>query len=350
MKKHSLILYPIVLISMFFLTACPDIGGPEYSEGHFPDEPVNFKAVNSEFDDYNSALPQSGEMFPLCFSSTRKLAGSAFDGKFDVVYKPIEIVYDWESHDLYVGLSRSNNGSFLEMTGESINYALRKINKNESDEFGPYMRLIGDKTNAQTSSYYFNYFFLFSSDRKNGKQNIYFTENNDQVEYSDPKEVTFLNSDYDDAYPSFNEMDSGLYFCSNRAGNYDIYFAKVDFSGNDLKAVFSDTTQKKIYKVELFSSDSADKCPFILNNTLVFASNRAGGYGGYDLYYSKKINGKWSKPINFGPHINTPYDEYRPVIRNEPGFNNDFMIFSSNRPGGLGGFDLYYVGIDKIVK
>ncbi len=60
MKKHSLILYPIVLISMLFLTACPDIGGPEYSEGHFPDEPVNFRAVNSEFDDYNSALPQSG--------------------------------------------------------------------------------------------------------------------------------------------------------------------------------------------------------------------------------------------------------------------------------------------------
>ena len=29
-------------------------------------------------------------------------------------------------------------------------------------------------------------------------------------------------------------------------------------------------------------------------------------------------------------------------------FNNDFMIFSSNRPGGLGGFDLYYVGIPDI--
>ena len=30
------------------------------------------------------------------------------------------------------------------------------------------------------------------------------------------------------------------------------------------------------------------------------------------------------------------------------GYENDLMVFSSNRPGGLGGYDLYYVGIDKI--
>ena len=43
------------------------------------------------------------------------------------------------------------------------------------------------------------------------------------------------------------------------------------------------------------------------------------------------------------------FDEYRPIIRpQEWGFTNDLMIFSSNRPEGLGGFDLYYVGIDKL--
>jgi hypothetical protein len=59
------------------------------------------------------------------------------------------------------------------------------------------------------------------------------------------------------------------------------------------------------------------------------------------------VDGKWTKPVNFGPSINTSYDEYRPVIKTVTGFTNDFLIFSSNRPGGKGGFDLYYVGVTK---
>lgn len=81
---------------------------------------------------------------------------------------------------------------------------------------------------------------------------------------------------------------------------------------------------------------------------MVFTSNRPGGYGGYDLYYSKYKEGKWQSPVNFGNRINTKYDEFRPIVRLEDEFKNDFMLFSSNRPEGKGGFDLYYVGIDKI--
>jgi len=79
---------------------------------------------------------------------------------------------------------------------------------------------------------------------------------------------------------------------------------------------------------------------------MVFASNRAGGFGGYDLYYSRWENEQWSTPINFGEKINTSSDEFRPIVREEWEFENDIMIFSSDRQGGAGGFDLYYVGID----
>jgi hypothetical protein len=84
-----------------------------------------------------------------------------------------------------------------------------------------------------------------------------------------------------------------------------------------------------------------------MGNTIVFTSNRPGGYGGFDLYYSVYSNGQWGKPVNFGNKINTAYDEYRPIATSIDGFDNNFMIFSSNRPGGKGGFDLYYVGIEK---
>jgi hypothetical protein len=79
---------------------------------------------------------------------------------------------------------------------------------------------------------------------------------------------------------------------------------------------------------------------------MVFASNRAGGFGGYDLYYSILKNGFWSSPVNLGPRINTSSDEYRPVIGFNPDFTNKFLMFSSDRPGGKGGFDLYFTGID----
>ena len=94
-----------------------------------------------------------------------------------------------------------------------------------------------------------------------------------------------------------------------------------------------------------------DKCSFIISDFMVFASNRAGGYGGYDLYYSRFENGVWNAPINFGEKINSEYDEFRPIVRalgDSTYFKNDFMLFSSNRPGGKGGFDLYYTGIQKV--
>ncbi len=60
----------------------------------------------------------------------------------------------------------------------------------------------------------------------------------------------------------------------------------------------------------------------------------------------KIINGQ--TPINLGSNVNTEFDEFRPILINE-GVDNEknMMIFSSNRDGGYGGFDLYYVGVIK---
>jgi hypothetical protein len=92
------------------------------------------------------------------------------------------------------------------------------------------------------------------------------------------------------------------------------------------------------------NSPFQDKCPILFNNYLVFTSNRPGGYGGYDLYFSYWLdNDKWSKPINLGEDINSAYDEFRPFIYKNANFS--VLIFSSNRPNGLGGYDLYFTKI-----
>lgn len=73
------------------------------------------------------------------------------------------------------------------------------------------------------------------------------------------------------------------------------------------------------------------------NNTIVFASARAGGFGGYDLYLTYRIKNQWSKPINLGSNVNTAYDEISPFITND----GKQLYFSSNRPQSLGGFDVF---------
>jgi len=104
-----------------------------------------------------------------------------------------------------------------------------------------------------------------------------------------------------------------------------------------------------VIKEAALSSGSDDKCPYIQGNRMVFTSDRPGGFGGFDLYYSVFTDGNWSDPVNFGDKINTPYNEYRPIVKTfDFEFTNDMMIFSSDRPGGLGGFDLYYVGIKRM--
>lgn len=73
--------------------------------------------------------------------------------------------------------------------------------------------------------------------------------------------------------------------------------------------------------------------------TLYFVSNRPGGFGGRDIYRCKKLpTGEWSKAMNLGPNINTPYEEDSPFL--QPGSNN--LYFSSQGHKGIGGFDIFH--------
>jgi hypothetical protein len=153
-----------------------------------------------------------------------------------------------------------------------------------------------------------------------------------------------MNTGADDAYFCFNSNQDSAYFVSNYDGNFDIFLQKK-LAEQDLTSWFN-SDYSSPSKVDSINSTYEDKCPFIYKKIMVFTSNRPGGLGGYDLYYSIFRNGKWNSPVNFGPRINTTSDEYRPVIGHNPDFTNNYLMFSSNRAGGKGGFDLYFTGID----
>ena len=70
---------------------------------------------------------------------------------------------------------------------------------------------------------------------------------------------------------------------------------------------------------------------------LYFSSNMPEGLGGFDIYYVNiDINGKFSRPVNLGPGINTEGNEVFPFI-----YKDDILFFSSSAHPGLGGLDVY---------
>ncbi|MGK7392684.1 MAG: tetratricopeptide repeat protein [Candidatus Cyclobacteriaceae bacterium M2_1C_046] len=69
---------------------------------------------------------------------------------------------------------------------------------------------------------------------------------------------------------------------------------------------------------------------------LFFSSDNEGGYGGKDIYKSVKKDGNWTKPVNVGEEINTPYDEVFPYIH-----LGKTLYFSSNGHAGFGGLDIF---------
>jgi tetratricopeptide (TPR) repeat protein len=78
---------------------------------------------------------------------------------------------------------------------------------------------------------------------------------------------------------------------------------------------------------------------FITENgsQLIFASDRPGGFGGLDLYISKKVNGDWGPAVNLGPQINTSLNEDRPFLIN----NGKTLFFCSQGHRNMGGYDLF---------
>jgi hypothetical protein len=70
---------------------------------------------------------------------------------------------------------------------------------------------------------------------------------------------------------------------------------------------------------------------------LYFASDMPGGQGGSDIYFSEWVDGNWSTPVNLGSKVNSAGTDNYPCPH-----SSGKLYFASNRPGGMGGLDVYY--------
>ena len=89
-----------------------------------------------------------------------------------------------------------------------------------------------------------------------------------------------------------------------------------------------------------------DHCAFVTpdGHRLIFVSNRPGGLGAGDFYMSFRRDTHddfaWEAPVNISA-INSAFDEFGPWAFEEEETDTLQFYFTSNRPGGLGGYDIY---------
>src|SRR5215218_7908806 len=90
-----------------------------------------------------------------------------------------------------------------------------------------------------------------------------------------------------------------------------------------------------------FNTSALEGCPFIApdGKTFFMASNRPGGLGGIDIWVSTRAreDEPWGEPANVGAPINSAANDFCPTIARD----RHTFYFASNRPGGCGGDDLY---------
>lgn len=171
----------------------------------------------------------------------------------------------------------------------------------------------------------------FTSDKPSDvgvkSEDIYFSfkkDNNWQTSVNTGKPINTLGSDA--VLALLNNGKRMLIYSDINGG--DIYL--TDYLNNKwTKPVsLSDSVNTPFFESSIFVSKD-EQSGFLV-------SNRPDGQGGKDLYSIKKQNNKWLKPVNLGAVVNSSYDEESPFLK------GDTLYFSSKGHNSVGGYDVFY--------
>ncbi|MGB3618433.1 MAG: OmpA family protein, partial [Catalinimonas sp.] len=153
-----------------------------------------------------------------------------------------------------------------------------------------------------------------------------------------PLEVP-INSRHRETGASLSADGQTIYFASDRPGGY---------GGLDLWSISRDARSQWGRPRNLgpsINTEADEAAPFIHpdGRTLYFHADGARSVGGLDILKSHRVGDEWQPAQNLGMPINTPFDDAYFVIT--PDGTKGY--FASDRPGGYGSLDLYFVGIPE---
>ena len=219
----------------------------------------------------------------------------------------------------------------------ALDYAAK--NKNSQYKFEP--ENMGDSVNSPVSEYYPTITLdgksLVYTRRVGGFNEDFFESHRTASGWSDAKAlVGNINSNFNEGALNISQDGQWLIFTGC---NFPDGYGSCDLYISYLTPEGWSTPDNlgRNFNTEFWESApslSPDK------RDLYFTSNRPGGYGGNDIYVChRQENGQWSAPENMGPSINTKGDESAPFIHAD----NLTLYFTSNSLPGYGGDDLFMV-------
>ena len=179
------------------------------------------------------------------------------------------------------------------------------------------------------------------------KVNFYISEIEDD-EWGMPKLVEELKDEFDHVANGTLGPDGYLYYTKCLTDyKHDIHCEL--YKTKEENGVFSSKGQKLKGKINKRGYSSTQPTfgkhkkrlgrKYVEIDVLYFSSNRPGGVGGMDIWYSVYEDGKFHPPVNCGKRVNTVRDEVSPYYNSE----NQQLHFSSNYHYGFGGFDVFVI-------
>ena len=209
------------------------------------------------------------------------------------------------------------------------------------------MSIEKEKLEAPLNQFQLQYFPVLTADgrqilftKRDGtgnydKEDIFTSFLSESDEWSVPRSIaSTINSQYNEGTCSVTADGNILIYTSCDApdseGSCDLYVAyKVN-----------GTWQRPRNMGKKVNSRSWDSQPSLSadGRILFFSSNRKGGYGGNDIWYSVRLaDGSWAEAKNLGEIVNTAKDEISPFMF----FNNEILFFASDGHQGFGGMDIF---------
>jgi hypothetical protein len=178
-------------------------------------------------------------------------------------------------------------------------------------------------------------------DRLSAPNEIFFSQKSKTGTYSELADIgKNINSKFGEAGASISQSGDTLFFSSDRPGGkggFDIYYS----------IKLPDGTWGIPFNIgEPINTENDENYPYITaeGTTLYFSSTGHNSMGGYDVFKSRFIEDKWSEPKNLGYPINDTYDNFNLALTS----NARYGYISKFEKDGLGGLDVYRVIFNEI--